>query len=169
MEGEVTNWTYKEANTTKQQKFVFCVINTTRREMRTEWKIHRGHCTSFGWAMLPPPLLPPALALNACLFWLRFPHPILPAAPKYELRQQSLGASSIFGSSSSLTTKYNLSQLSNAICDRPSQWPTHTTKGKQRWSIGCDCALPGTASFFCHHNPLLCEDFLKTFDSSKSP
>lgn len=98
--------------------------------------------TPFTWDLLPPQppsqtplrwnLLPPqyphprARWLYPCMLvcsGLDPPHPLLPDAPKHELAQQSLGTNSIFGSSSSPTTKYNPPQLSSAICDRPHSDP----------------------------------------------
>jgi hypothetical protein len=105
---------------------VFPAVSTTGREVRTECRTPRRsfHVPCSRTCCHPPPTLQPSACVGPeDLFVLAYTPPshFLPAAPKSELAQQSLGANSIFGSSSSLTTKYNSPQLSNVICDRPSQ------------------------------------------------
>lgn len=81
------------------------------------------------WDQLPPPAF--HLSWPADLFVLaQNLQSTLSAALKSELAEQSVGTSSIFGSSSSLalTTKNKPSQLSNVFATDPPSDPTPTTK-----------------------------------------
>lgn len=81
------------------------------------------------WGQLPPPAF--HLSWPADLFVLaQNLQSTLSAAPKSELAEQSVGTSSIFGSSSSLslTTKNKPSQLSSVFATDPPSDPAPTTK-----------------------------------------